>query len=48
MLCWLCDRYGQMARNFMLRNIRLKKPYQDDDRMWRIESVFETKREFLC
>jgi len=46
-LCRLCDRYGHLARKFMLRNIRLKKPYQGIDRMYSVDRSLEPRWELL-
>jgi len=46
-LCGLCDRYGHLARKFRLRNIRLKKPYQDVDRMYSVDKGLEPRWELL-
>ena len=42
-LCRLCDRYGPLARKFLLRNIKLKKPYQDVDRMDNVDRRLEPR-----
>jgi len=46
-LCRLCDRYGHLARKFRLRNIRLKKPYQDVDRMYSVDRRLKPRRELF-
>jgi len=46
-LCRLCDRYGHLARKFRLRNIRLKKTYQDVARMYSVDRRLEPRRELL-
>jgi len=45
--CWLCDKYGYLARNCRLRNIRLNRSYQDADRMYRVYRRLEPRNELL-
>jgi len=43
-LCWLCDKYGNLARYCRLTNFRLIRPYQDDGRMYRVDRNWSHKR----
>jgi len=46
-LCWLYDKYGHLARNCRLRYFRLIRPYQGNDRMYRVDRRLERREELL-
>jgi hypothetical protein len=46
-LCWLYDKYGHLARSYRLRNFRLIRIYQDDDRMYNVDYRLEPREELL-
>ena len=46
-MCWLYDKYGHLERNCKLKNFRLIKPDQDDNRMITVEGRLELREELL-
>ena len=46
-MCWLYDKYGHLARNCRVKNFRLIRPYQGDDRMYRVDRRLEPREELL-